>query len=159
MTNQPIWKCKANLGYVSPWDYDGAFVMEDTTGVYCPELWLFEIPENDTGPIVESRILLEKCTYINGVLSDNKFHPSLRVWFGEPERIANMAEDACISELELIDYFCSDDPVQRAMAYRLAVDTYGAHEFDQYPLSFSSRSELAGMKKRMQQWLKEAEEE
>lgn len=159
MTNQPTWKCIANLGDTTPWDYGGAFVMEDTTGVYCPELWLFEVPDSEDEPAMEYRILLEKCTYVRGILSDNKFHPSVRVWFGEPERLAAIASAVGTSELELVNCFCSDDPVQRAMAYRLAVDTYGPSEFDQYPLSFSSRSERAGMKKLMQQWLKEAEEE
>jgi len=153
MTNQPTWKCKANLGYVSPWDYGGAFVMVDTTGVYCPELWVFEVPDSDDDPIVESRILLERCTYIGGILSDNKHHPSLRVWFGTPDRLAALEEDSGVSELQLINSFCSEDIALRAAAYKIAVDHHGLFEFDQYPIQHTDRKEV---KAKMRRWINEA---
>ena len=158
-TNQPVWKCIGNLGDSSPWDYGGAFVMVDTTGVYCPELWLFEVPDCEDEPVMEYRLLLEQCTYIGGVLSDNKSHPEYGVWFGTQECLADLAEQAGISVLELLNHFCSDDPLKLAMAYKLVADVHGPHEFDSYPLTFSSRKELADMKKRMKVWLEEAEEE
>lgn len=156
MTNQPTWKCKANLGDTHPWDYGGALVMEDTTGVYCPELWLFEVPDNEEEPTVESRIQLERCTFQGSFISDNKFHPGVAAWFGTQERLSSMAEDSGISVLELINSFCSDDIVLRAAAYKIAADYHGLIEFDQYPLSFCTPGEKKALKKRMRGWINEA---
>lgn len=158
MTNQPAWKCRANLGDATPWDYGGAFVMVDETSTYPYELWLFEVPENENEPTVEYRILLEPCTYQNGHISDNKYHPEYPAWFGTQERLAEMAEECGISILELISWFCSDDPVERAMAYQIAIDWHGPYEFDQYPLVFETKKEKKDLKTRMQQWLNEIEE-
>lgn len=154
MTNQPEWKCVANLGDATPWDYGGAFVMVDQTGVYCPELWLFDA---DDEPVTEYQVLLEPCTYRNGILSDNKYHPEYQVWFGEPERIASMARSADLQEQELLDDFCSDDPIERAHAYRVVCDHYGAFKFDQYPIFHKKRVRMQ-MMQRMKKWLRQAGE-
>jgi hypothetical protein len=155
MTNQPTWKCVANLGDATPWDYGGAFVMVDETGVYDPELWLFEVPNNEDDPTVEYRILLEPCTFQGSHISDNRYHPEYPAWFGTQERLAEMAEESGICVLELINWFCSDDPVKRATAYQIAIDRHGPYEFDQYPREYKTKKEKKDLKTRMQQWLNE----
>jgi hypothetical protein len=44
MTNQPVWKCIANLGDTTPLEYGGAFLLVDETGVYDPELTVWNEP-------------------------------------------------------------------------------------------------------------------
>lgn len=115
------------------------------------------------------RFTLEPCTYgmenpdtgqweplnrldSQGVLSDNKFHPNTPAWFAKPEsEKANRPQDTTyLSDIcrtndcdqwELIQQFCSDDPVQRAMAWREVMLYHGVHELDQYPLTFDCEEE------------------
>jgi hypothetical protein len=139
MTNQPKWKCIANLGDATPWDYGGKFLMVDQTGVYCPELWIWmEAPDDCKEEYwTEYRVLLERCTYVDGVLSDNKFHPELEVWFAS--ELEQVAKNDGHSKEELIDGLCSADSVERAWAYLALIDYHGVHEFDSYPNSYTDR--------------------
>ena len=150
-TKQSIWKCVANLGDATPWDYGGQFVMVDQTGVYRPELWIWEEPTDD-GPQVwtEYRLCLEHHTYINGILSDNKFHPDYAVWYAD--KLGSVAETTGTTEEDLIEQLCSVDPVDRAVAYRVLVGYFGPDEFDQYPLEFQNRGQVM---LRMRNWLKQ----
>jgi hypothetical protein len=154
MTNQPKWKCVANLGDTQPWDYGGAFVMVDQTGVYTPELWIWEKPTADNR-YTEYRILLEQCTFEKGILSDNKYHPECEVWFGEWERLSSMARSAGVNVVQLVNFFRSENPIERAHAYLLAANHYGEDEFDQYPIIHEAK----GVKTKMKTWLKQAEAE
>jgi hypothetical protein len=51
MTNQPSWKVIANLGDATPLEYGGAFLKVDETGVYCPELIVWDEPTVGNHPI------------------------------------------------------------------------------------------------------------
>ena len=51
MTNQPSWKVIANLGDATPLEYGGAFLLVDETGVYCPELIVWDEPTVNDHPI------------------------------------------------------------------------------------------------------------
>jgi len=83
-TQQPVCKFLANLGDANPIEHGGFAVFVDETGVYAPECELLETPE-ETGRRDWSvrRIICERCTFINGVLSDNKFHPAKPAWFAD----------------------------------------------------------------------------
>ena len=146
MTNQPNFKCVANLGDVTPWDYGGAFVLVDQTGVYTPELRVFEKPIGTMYD--EYTILLEKCTYINGVLSDNKYHPDTPAWFAKA--LVGTAEATGISELDLINWFCSSEILERAWAYLTVYLYHGPQGFPTY--HFHKMAVMSRMKK----WLREA---
>jgi hypothetical protein len=80
ISRQPVWKLLANLGDISPFDYGGYFVYLDETGMYPEEAELLEL-ENENEEDEEKirytvrRFVLERCTLVDGVLSDNKFHP------------------------------------------------------------------------------------
>ena len=136
-TSQPVWKCVANLGDVNPIDYGGCFVLVDTTGVYPPECEMLAPPEDDErGAKWEvCRFVLENCTYQNGILSDNQFHPDHPAWFAKD--LESLAKFAGMETSELVNQFISDDPIQRAQAWILVGEYWGFHELDHYHLELS----------------------
>ena len=146
MTNQPIFKCVANLGDATPWEYGGAFVLVDETGVYTPELRVFEEPRDNK--YEEHTILLEQCTYIAGVISDNKYHPDYKAWFADS--LPDIARYVGVPEIQVLQQLCSSSVVERAWAY-LAVSKY--HGYQDCPTyHFHKMAVMSKMKK----WLREA---
>ena len=132
--SQPKWRCIANLGDASPVDFGGYFVFIDETGVYAPEVELWEPPCDDsdeTGPITAYRWTLEPHTFVGGVLSDNPYHPDHAVWYAQD--LESMADCFDTTAADLIAGFCSADPIERAQAYRAVQEYSGAYELDQYP--------------------------
>jgi hypothetical protein len=148
MTNQPIL---ANLGDNDPIEYGGYFVFDDHAE-------LLVVPEfdedgeildtNDDARWIVYRFDLQRCTFIDGVLSDNPYHPDKSAWFAgtAAERAArpqdttyleNIVEDTGVELEELIEAFCSDDPVERAEAYLRVADYHGYENFDSYPLTLT----------------------
>jgi hypothetical protein len=174
MSNQPIWKLVANLGDASPLEYGGKFLYVDTTGVYSPEVKVIIPPEERPGfpfngakadpecdeePAKELipdkvpqkyktevwRFTVEPCTYINGILSDNKFHPECGAWFAgtEAERLERpqdttylkgLAEYIGLTADELIALFLNENVEARASAWIAIGEYHGWEELDQYPL-------------------------
>lgn len=130
MTNQPKWVCIANLGDANPVDYGGAFVFVDQTGVYPPEMEIWLEPTDDMKEGEKwweiHRFILEKCYYTRGVLSDNKFHKNMPVWF------AGTLEEAEDGDA-LIGDICSDDSLRRASAYLYLVGEVGAYQLSGDP--------------------------
>lgn len=130
-TQQPKWKCIAQLGDASPLEYGGFWVFEDTTGVYAPEA---EHYDPDSGMV--SRIVLEPHTYRDGILSDNPYHPDYPVWYADD--IGSIAESVGHDgPLPIIDALCSDNAISRALAYREIAGYFGWHEFRAYPLTLT----------------------
>jgi hypothetical protein len=157
--SQPDWECIAQLGDASPTEYGGLWVLRDKTGVYPEEAERLECPVEDDpggfGPYIVHRFILERCTYIDGVLSDNRFHPELPAWFAKPESkraerpqdstyLRNVCTSMDIDEDELIAAFCSEDPLKRAWAWTAIGDYHGYENLDEYPLHLRRRE----MKKR-----------
>lgn len=154
--NQPKWKCSAQLGDQDPVSYGGYFVLVDETGVYPPEAELLQSPDDDSGTPREGwtayRFVLERCTFIDGVLSANKYHPHHSVWFcpsavrraerPQDSHLGQVADSQGTSEAELIAQFCSEDPIERAHAYRAVGEHHGFDNFDSYPLQFTTRAEV-----------------
>jgi hypothetical protein len=139
-TAQPNWKLLRNLGDASPVDHGGYFVYTDETGVYPPEAEVLVSPDDDEGgEWMVYRFPLERCTYIDGILSDNKFHPAKPAWFAT---LADVASSMDTTEDELIEQFTSDDPLKLAEAYRAVGDHHGFENFDSYPLTFTDRAEV-----------------
>lgn len=139
-TKQPVWKYLANLGDASPLWHGGAFVMEDTTGVYPPELWIYE-EETRT----RSTILLEPvipCPDMPGQYSDNRFHPKHPAWWSD--ELESVASFQGMEIAELADMLTSDEPIERAVGYQRLAEYFGTYEFDQYPDKFTSEEEAAG---------------
>jgi len=142
--SQPEWEFVANIGDATPIDYGGAFVFRDTTGVYAPELEVLQEPCDD-GPEkwTVHRFSLETCTYENGVLSDNKFHKDHAAWFASEDDLASLASYTGQDVSQLIELFCSDDPMERAFAWQNVGQYWGYDNLDGYPLTLS-RIEVLG---------------
>lgn len=150
MTQQPNWKVIANLGDVNPIEYGGYFVFEDTTGVYPPEAELLIAPDEDEDGAtwLVYRFALDRCTLIDGILSDNQFHPNFPAWFAKPEsERVNRPQDttylsnvACCFSMELEELqrlFISDSAVERAHGYRAVGDYHGFVNLDSDPLTLT----------------------
>lgn len=154
--SQPQWKLLDNLGDAHPIDYGGYFVYVDETGVYPPEGELLEVIDDDaTGETrwEVRRFILEPCTFHNGILSDNKYHPDHAAWFAKPEEErANRPQDnTYLSDVakcfdvgldELRGMFCSENPLERAQAYRMVGEFHGFDNLDEYPRTFTDRKEI-----------------
>jgi len=153
--SQPKWKCVANLGDVNPIEHGGLFVFIDETGVYPPEAEKL-IPPCEDGPQewVAYRFILENCTHINGVLSDNQFHPDHPAWFAGSEQqreerpqdstyLQNICNCMDVEAKELIGWFCSDDPCERARAWECVGDYHGYENLDSEPRKLN-RKEVFG---------------
>ena len=153
--SQPKWKFVANLGDATPIDHDGLFVFIDETGEYSPEMEQLvsvggeeEEERNDDDELISEgnekwevrRCTIEPCTYINGVLSDNPSHPDHPAWFADD--LSSVCSSMDVEEQELIQMFCSDDVVQRALAWKMVGDHHGWDNFDSYPITFDSRREV-----------------
>jgi hypothetical protein len=137
-TNQPTWKYVANLGDVSPLEYGGYFVRVDTTGVYAPEAEYLYAPDSDDADAwMLYTVALERCTFADGVLSDNKYHPELSAWFADDLDAIARCMDWDIEELRAA--LCSDDPLQLAQGYRAIGEYHGFENFDSYPQTFAKR--------------------
>jgi hypothetical protein len=151
--SQPIWKCVANLGDKDPITYGGYFVFIDKTGVYPPEAELLMSPDDpEDGEWEVYRFVLEDCTYacpINrpsvnvnmvGTLSDNKFHPTKGAWF--EKSLLSIARFTDTTYRQLVEWFCSDNPCERAIAWKAVADYHGVNNLDDYPLHIESEDEV-----------------
>lgn len=126
----------ANLGDRNPIEHGGFAVFTDKTGVYAPECELLESPE-DTGEDVWTvrRFSADRCTFINGVLSDNKFHPAKPAWFAD--KLEAMANAYGMTPGNLVAWFVSSDLLQNASAWRMVGEYFGYDNLDSYPLQFT----------------------
>lgn len=101
----------------------------------------------------EYRVTLDRCTLTANedgtyFLSDNQFHPLQAAWFATPEEyratrpqdttyLSNVVDYAGFESIdELRSAFCSEDPLERAQAYRAVWDYHGIENFDSYPLEW-----------------------
>jgi|SRR5215475_9629933 len=136
-TKQPKWRRVANLGDVNPVEYGGYFIDVDETGVYPPEATYLDAPEDEPEDATSEawtayRFILEPCTYVDGVLSDNPFHPDHAAWFAE----SLDAVASCVGRdvAEIRADLCGADPCRRADAYRDIASYHGWDNFDSYPV-------------------------
>jgi hypothetical protein len=149
-TTQPKWHCIAQLGDVNPLDYGGYWIFEDATGVYPPEAEYLAVDDDDDGRLryTAYRFALDRCTYADGILSDNPYHPDHPAWFAKPESeratrpqdttyLADVAKSIGSDVGAVIAALCSDDPRERAHAYRAVGDYHGWDNLDSYPLQLS----------------------
>lgn len=140
-TKQPVWKVAGRVGDVNPIDHCGGFIYIDETGVYPPEVEYIDAPTEFSGePWKIYRFILEPCTYINGVLSDNKHHPNYAVWFSKD--LMALAEFIGGSVDELIHDFTEGTIKEKAAAWLAVGDYHGYDNLDSYPLVITNRAEV-----------------
>jgi hypothetical protein len=132
--SQPKWKIIANLGDIDPLDEGGYFIFVDETGIYTPEGRVLE-PDVDNDVYKEYTVMLNKCYFENGILSDNVYHTDMEAWFAD--KIAEVAK--CVDKYtsKLIDELCSYDIIDRAQAYRDLYLHFGLINFDESPYEFT----------------------
>lgn len=139
-TKQPEWKEVAQLGDVNWIEEGGLFVYEDTTGVYPPEMCKVFFMRSSTPTWDIRRVILEPCTFQNGVLSDNKFHPDKPAWFAEGlEGVASYIGQPLD---ELVLWFLSSDLMLRARAWEAVGNYHGWDNLDAYPLLEHDREKV-----------------
>ena len=141
--SQPIWKFVGNIGDKSPLDHGGFFIYVDETGVYPPEAEVVELDDESDDPhYTVYRFPLERCTYIDGILSDNPHRPDYPAWFAFPD-VSSDLSDVCksmdISLDDLVKLLCSDDPKQLALGYNLIGQYHGLINFDDQPMKCRRR--------------------
>ena len=136
-TQQPEWELVGTLGDVDPLGYGGGWIFRDKTGVYPPELEYVEptIQHENTGTVMVYRLILEPHTYVDGVLSDNSYHPETPVWYAD--KLDSVCSCCDCDRDELIAALCGSEPVAKATAYENLAAYWGWHEFDQYPLELT----------------------
>lgn len=151
MNNEP--KLIANLGDASPLEYGGYFVYSDGDR---PFVEMVEPPCDDIDFDSEKArwtvysFDIDKCTFIDGVLSDNKFHPDHAAWFAklESEKATRPQDTTYLSNVvsqfegqftleEFSLMFCSDDIAKRAWAYREIGQYHGFENLDSDPLTLT----------------------
>ncbi len=150
-TNQPVWQLIANLGDANPLSHGGFFVYVDRTGVYDPECaQLTPIDDdqgNDSGKWELRRFSLPRCTFSNGILSDNRFHPESAAWFASNDTarpqdttsLAKLASYSGLSEAQLIALFTSENVGDRAQAWLMVGNFHGFDNLDSYPQILSRK--------------------
>jgi hypothetical protein len=103
--------------------------------VFRPRVFRPEDGDNRRTPYTVYRFCADRCTYVNGVLSDNEFHPDYPVWFAD--KLGAVAQSAGEDEDELREALCAADPLALARAYQSLILYFGPHEFDSYPLQLT----------------------
>lgn len=120
-------------------DEDGPLIDEDSEDVDQCHQWLVY------------RFSLEPCTWENGILSDNRFHPDKPAWFAHPRNdrpqdtthFYDLANTSGYSEDDLVVWFTSLDPVERLKGWREVGMVHGWENLDHYPLTFNTRAGIA----------------
>lgn len=115
---------------------DMTILEKDITGVYRPRLSYLE--EMADGTFQLSRIDVEAHTFINGILSDNKYHPELPAWYAETALKVFSEFEAGIETM--VKLLCNDADIRaQAQAFSWIVEYYGTYEFDQYPVPMDAK--------------------
>lgn len=135
------WKCVAQLGDVNPIDHGGLWVMIDKTGQNDPMIELLDVHDLDNGTVLRHYALtcIDRCAFIDGVLSDNPYHPALHAWFAKD--IDKVASCMGSEVQDLVNLLCSADPIDRAMGYRDLIGYYGIENFGGYGMQEMTRGE------------------
>lgn len=138
MSTPPTRLLIAELGDKYPLEYGGYFVFQDLQEPHRYEAEWLEVPEEgETKYWTVYRFELTRCSYLNGVLSDNIYHPDHPAWFAGP--LACIAEYCGRPRDTLIAMLCSGHPEQMAIAYRAIGEHFGWSNLDSYPISLTRR--------------------
>lgn len=140
MNTPPTRVLIAELGDEDPLEHGGYFVFQDLQEPRCYEAeWLAVPEEGETKYWTVYRFGLTCCSYLNGILSDNIYHPELPAWFAGPGQLRKIASYSGLSTRALIALLCSGRPEKLAAAYRAIGEYAGWANLDSYPLSLTRR--------------------
>lgn len=147
-TVQPLWRFVASLEDVSPLDYGGAILYRDARGNYRPEIEVIEIDESYDDKYCENvvtswrvyRFIVEPHTFVDGILSDNPYHPTYPVWYAD--KLAEVAASSGQSEDAMVAALTGADIIASARTLLDIAHYFGVENFNSYPLTFSRRSDM-----------------
>jgi hypothetical protein len=141
MTNQPKWKCIAQIRDVNPIDYGGHWILQDSTQVYDEESEILLVDDDNSQKTsyIVYRYSLDKLKLVKGYLVPAKYdaswpHPvaSYNQWFAKD--IQSIAEFIGMTTYKLEKLIIANDPVCRAIAYEAIGQYFGYENLDSYPL-------------------------
>jgi hypothetical protein len=150
MTNQPKWKLIAQMGDASPLEYGGHWVFQDTTGIYSCEAEKLIIQHESKGEFkyFAYRYCLDKCRMIQEYLVSANYNKTWQYhvsrydeWFHHNNNFEALASYIDKTSKELETLFCSDNPIDRAIAYEAIGDYFEFENLDSYPL-IMTKSEM-----------------
>ncbi len=143
-TKQPKWELIENIGDATPLDYGGYFIYRDKTGVYPEEGELLVPDEERPDRYTIYRILLDPLKMVDGYLVPAIYksdwpHPleSYDEWFHKD--LESVASFVGSTKEALEEAFTSDNPIERAEAYRAVADHSGWENFDSDPLHLTRK--------------------
>lgn len=134
-------KLLANLGDADPITYGGLFAYAGDADGALPTVERLEPPDDsidlddDNARWTLRSTTLDRCTYRNGVLSANPFHPETPAWFADD--LENIASFVSSTPEDLAESLCSTDPVELALAWQAVYDFHGWENADSYPLTLT----------------------
>jgi hypothetical protein len=146
-TNQPSWTCVANLGDNTPLEYGGAFLLVDETGVYDPELAVWDEPTEDDRYEVY-RFSVERLYKVEHEDRLYYVHKGIRDGFeaGTLPYPIDRYEEWFQDDLDDIDapgallcMLLDEDPRANAAAYLSIAGHFGMENFDSDPLHMGKR--------------------
>ena len=162
-TKQPVWRCLANIGDANPFEYGGEFIMIDTTGVYAPELWVYDYDRYGDRVIQVVMARCFVCEKGKGV-SDNSYHKNEAAWFGDREAIGILAgyigysHKAVVAALTYDNVSNFKETVERAHAWSSLLSYYGADELCAEALHWSrlvAKQKLKRLQREAKEWAAE----
>lgn len=129
-----------HLGDVNPVEHNGAVVLVDPELPDRPEMEVmvnYSDFADDSDHVKIFRFEIRRCTFVDGVLSDNEFHPEHPAWFAS--HLDSIEHCNGYEAGHLVEALCSEDLMVRAQAYYDLLYFHGEEEFDQEPLILSTR--------------------
>lgn len=138
-TRHSNWKLLDWLGDVDFITYGGTLIYTDTTGQCVSEAEVIVPVQGDQPTWVVYRFMLDRCTFVEGILSDNPHHWNHPAWFADD--LMTVCQFHGVDMDRLIQQLCDENPVTRAMAYQMIGEYHGWANFDSYPL-FLNRDEI-----------------
>jgi hypothetical protein len=140
MTNQPDWKCIAQIGDNNPLEYGGHWILQDNTQVYDEESEILLVDDDgQKTTYTVYRYSLDKLKLVNGYIVPAKYNvswphslASYQEWFVKD--IQSIAEFIGMTAYKLKKLLIANDPVCRAIAYEAIGQYLGYENLDSYPL-------------------------
>jgi hypothetical protein len=136
--SQPAWQQVASIGDKNIIDEGGMLVFIDQTGVYDPEAEV--IKKLGESHWITYRFILEPCTFVDGILSDNPFHPYLPAWFASD--LEEISEHLDRDSEDVINILCSDDVLARAEVWAGIGEYCGWENLDEEPREYKKYEDV-----------------
>lgn len=120
-------------------DQDSGWILyvDDNGSYHCEYMDIIhDVSHNEeNNRYIVHRFDIDRCTFINGILSDNPFHPELPAWFADGKGVDDVAK--CCDHEDIVEDICSEDPKARCRAWISIGSYHGFYNLDSYPLGLT----------------------